>query len=258
LTRHRLFFKIERSERLRLFHPAGVKFLSPVKIEYHSDILCIWAYIAQRRVEQLIKTFGDRVEVTAYFCSVFPNARGKIENQWGHRGGFEGYNAHVRKVAEKFPHIEVHDDVWLNAIPRTSAAAHLFVKAVEIIEASKDLVDGNSTPYLEKLSTRAAWELRKAFFVTAKDISVWDTHRDVAENLGIDYDQIEHAIRSSEALALLEADYNFGLAKDVKGSPTFLMNEGRQKLFGNVGYKLIEANVLEVLEGTNEGEASWC
>ena len=36
------------------------------------------------------------------------------------------------------------------------------------------------------------------------------------------------------------------------------MNEGRQKLFGNVGYKLIEANVQEVLEGKNVGEASWC
>lgn len=234
--------------------------MSPVKIEYHSDILCIWAYVAQRRVEQLIKTFGDRVEVTAYFCSVFPDARGKISKQWEHKGGFEGYSAHVRSVAEKFPHIAVHDDIWLKAIPRTSSAAHLFVKAVEIVEASRDPTQAGEAPktYLEKLSTRAAWELRKAFFVEAKDISDWDTHRDIAEALAIDYDKIERVIRSSEALARLESDYNLGLAKDVKGSPTFLMNEGRQKLFGNVGYKLIEANVLEVLEGKNVGEASWC
>lgn len=240
------------------FTLAGVHLLSPAKIEYHSDILCVWAYVAQRRVEQLIATFGDKIEVTASFCSVFPDAREKISKQWEHRGGFEGYGDHVRSVAAKFPHIKVHDDVWSNIIPRTSGAAHLFVKAVEIVEASTDQINGTPKPYLEKLSTRATWELRKAFFVDARDISDWDTHRDIADDLGLDYDEIERSIRSSEALARLESDYNSGLAKDVKGSPTFLMNEGRQKLFGNVGYKLIEANVHEVLEGKNEGEASWC
>lgn len=241
----------------------GAGFLSPVKIEYHSDILCIWAYVAQRRIEQLIRTFGERVEITAYFCSVFPDARGKIGRQWEGRGGFAGYSAHVRSVAEKFPHVAVHEDIWSKTIPRTSAAAHLFVKAVEIVEASSAEVGrgeaGQSPkPYLEKLSTRAAWALRTAFFADARDISDWDTHRDIATSLGIDQGLIDRAIRSSEALARLESDYNQGLAKDVKGSPTFLMNEGRQRLFGNVGYKLIEANVLEVLEGRHEGEASWC
>ncbi len=232
--------------------------MSPVKIEYYSDVLCIWAYVAQRRIEQLIGTFGDRVELTSCACPVFPDAREKISRQWQSRGGFDGYSAHVRSVAEKFPHIEVHSDVWSRTIPRTSFAAHLFIKAVEIVEAQGDRSGSPQKPYLEKLSSRAAWALRKAFFIEARDISDWDTHRDVAAELGVDYDRIDRAIRSSEALARLEADYNQGLAKDVKGSPTFLMNEGRQKLFGNVGYKLIEANVHEVLDGRNEGEASWC
>jgi hypothetical protein len=35
------------------------------------------------------------------------------------------------------------------------------------------------------------------------------------------------------------------------------MNDGRQKLFGNVGYRLLEANVQELLR-TPAGEASWC
>lgn len=76
--------------------------------------------------------------------------------------------------------------------------------------------------------------------------------------MGIDYDLIDRSIRFSEALARLEADHNLGLAQDVGGCPTYSMNEGRQRFFGNVGYKLIEANVHEVLEGKNEGEASGC
>ena len=41
-------------------------------------------------------------------------------------------------------------------------------------------------------------------------------------------------------------------------SPTFIMNEGRQKLFGNVGYRGLEANVGELLRSAPEDEASWC
>ena len=127
--------------------------MSPIKIEYYSDILCIWAYVTQLRIEKLIETFGDRIEITAYACSVFPDAHEKIALLWQNRGGFEGYGAHVRSVAEKFPHIEVHSDVWNKTVPRTSAAAHLFVKAVEIIEADLDRNDMHQKPYLEKLSS---------------------------------------------------------------------------------------------------------
>lgn len=53
------------------------------------------------------------------------------------------------------------------------------------------------------------------------------------------------AIWSFEALALLEADCRRGLAKDVKGRLTCLLNEGCRRLFGDVGYKLIEGKVLQ-------------
>ena len=43
----------------------------------------------------------------------------------------------------------------------------------------------------------------------------------------------------------------------VEGSPTYIMNEGRQKLYGNLGYKIIEANVQEILHRP-ENQASWC
>jgi len=33
---------------------------------------------------------------------------------------------------------------------------------------------------------------------------------------------------------------------------------GHQLLYGNVGYRLIEANVRELLHNPEAGEASWC
>jgi hypothetical protein len=43
----------------------------------------------------------------------------------------------------------------------------------------------------------------------------------------------------------------------VDVSPTFVFNDGRQRLNGNVGYRVIEANVRELLRAPEAGR-SWC
>ncbi len=43
----------------------------------------------------------------------------------------------------------------------------------------------------------------------------------------------------------------------LKGSPSLVMNNGRQVLYGNVGYRIINANVKELLKRP-DSEASWC
>ena len=229
-----------------------------IQISYYSDVLCIWAYIAERRLVELARDFGDQISIETHFCSVFPDAWGKIEDKWRSRGGFEGFNRHLREVAKSFPHVDVNDDLWLTTRPRTSASAHLFLKAVELIEASAQEPGAEPLPYLDRLSTRAAWEVRLAFFASAKDISDWRVLKEIAERIGIDSHAVEEKIRSSEAVARLAADYDLSQKNGITGSPTFLMNEGRQKLFGNVGYRLLEANVQELLRRTPENEASWC
>ena len=232
--------------------------MSPVRVSYYSDVLCIWAYAAQRRLEQLVKEFGDDVVIETRFCSVFPDAWGQIKEKWQGRGGFEGFNKHINEIALKFPHIDVHERLWIEPRPRTSASAHLFLKAIEILEGDAIGSDTKSLSYLDRISTRAAWEVRRAFLASAKDISDWRVHGEIADSLGIDYTKVEERIRSSEAVAQLASDYNLSQKNGVVGSPTFIMNDGRQKLFGNVGYRLIEANVQELLRGTSDTEASWC
>jgi len=232
--------------------------MSKIEISYYSDVLCVWAYVAERRLEELAKEFGDRIAIVPRFCSVFPDAWSKIEKSWNDRGGFAGYNRHLREVAERFPHIVVHKDVWLTARPRTSASAHMFLKAVALIERETHGEGTEPVPYLDRLSTKAAWEARLAFFASARDISDWQVHREIAERIGVDYGTVEEKIRSSEAVALLAADYDLSQKNGIEGSPTFLMNDGRQKLFGNVGYRLLQANVQELLRRPAENEASWC
>ncbi|MGB5556812.1 MAG: DsbA family protein [Paracoccaceae bacterium] len=229
-----------------------------VRVSYYSDVLCIWAYAAQRRLQQMVEEFGDQISIETRYCSVFPDAFGKIEQTWKTKGGFEGFNLHLIAVAKQFPHLDISQEVWRSVRPRTSASAHQFLKAVELVEA--DLADGQNPtgPYFEQISVRAAWSLRLAFFRDGKDIADRGVHEETAASLGLDFGIIKARIRSSEALTRLLIDYDHSRRIGVEGSPTFVMNEGRQKLFGNVGYRVLKANIQELLHNPSDQEASWC
>lgn len=58
--------------------------------------------------------------------------------------------------------------------------------------------------------------------------------------------------------ASLSADYQDADKARIEGSPTFILNEGRQKLYGNVGFRVIEANIRELLRDPGSDQASWC
>jgi len=181
----------------------------------------------------------------------------KISTQWQDRGGFEGYGAHVQSVAAQFRDVAVHGDTWVKTRPRSSASPHLFVRAVALLE--QDELQGGPPPaYLQRLPVRAAQELREAFFARALDVAHWDVQRDIAAAIGVDFDQVLARIKTGEAIARLATDYDMAQALKVEGSPTYVLNEGRQKLFGNVSLGVIEANVNELLSGDIGDAASLC
>ncbi len=231
--------------------------MQPIQINHFSDILCVWAYVGQHRLNRFVEDFGDKVEIQQQFCSVFPDTWSKIETNWKDRGGFEGYGRHVQEVAAQFEGMEVHPDIWHKTRPRSSASPHLFVKAVEIV-ARKNGETRQNTPFMAQLPVKAAVSLRQAFFEQARNIGQWAVQREIAAEIGVDFSDLQAAIESGEAIALLAGDYETAQKKGVEGSPTYLLNEGRQKLYGNVSTGVIEANVRELLLDKTGDRASRC
>ena len=228
-----------------------------IQVAHYSDILCVWAYVGQGRLNRLAREFGDRIDIDIHFCSVFSDTHSKIPAQWQDRGGFQGYGEHVHDVAARFDDLPVHGDVWTKTRPRSSASPHLFVRAVELLER-EELGGAPPPPYLERSPVLAAQELRLAFFQRAEDVSHWDVQRRVAGLIGVDFDRVIDKIRTGEAIARLAADYDASQALRIEGSPTYVLNEGRQKLFGNVSYGVIVANVNELLNSDPGAAASLC
>jgi predicted DsbA family dithiol-disulfide isomerase len=229
--------------------------MSAVEIKYFSDILCIWAYVSQARVDAVKETFGDSVQIKHQFCSVFGDTARKITSTWKDKGGYEGFNSHLRQVAERFPHIEVHPDIWLTTRPLTSSSAHLFMNAVQ----QWDHETGKSlTRSAGSIFDQVLWEFRCAFFRDCRDIARWDIQCEIAEAVGVDIVAIKQSIRNGTAFVRMAADQQDADKMRIEGSPSFVLNEGRQKLYGNVGFRLIEANIQELLRTPRGDEASWC
>lgn len=228
---------------------------SVVTVEYFSDLLCVWAYVAQARVDELEQKFGPEVQVRLRYCDVFGDTAHKIGAGWADRGGYAGFGAHVAEVAGRFGHVTTHPDIWHRVRPASSAGAHLLLKAVQLDEAERGGPAGGGH---DSAAARLAWGLRLAFFQDGRDIGDHAVARAVATELAIPLDGAEAAIADGRAFAALAADARDQARHRLEGSPSFVLNDGRQKLYGNVGYRVLEANIRELLRTPAAGEASWC
>jgi predicted DsbA family dithiol-disulfide isomerase len=213
-------------------------------IDYYTDILCVWAWIAQPRLEELQKQWQDKIQIRHRYVDVFGDAHTKIEQRWGPQSGFEKFSAHLIHCAEPFTDTPVSRAIWSEQRPRSSMPAHLLLKAVDIV------CGGDAVKTLAK-------HLRRAFFVESQDVGNLDTLFDLAAQHGLDASALKASIMDGRAMAKLSADQQNARELGIKGSPTWVLNDGRQTLYGNIGYRILNANIEELLKRP-QSEASWC
>lgn len=223
--------------------------MAAIQITHFSDLLCIWAYVSQARIDELQSEFGDQVDFHYCFFPVFGDTAGKFDKQWAEKGGLAAYARHVMEVAEQFGHVPIHPQIWSQP-PRSSLPAHLHLHAVQLMEQQDQAAPGAA----EKL----AWRLRQGFFAENANIAERAVIQGLANELGLDTEALQAHLDSGAAHALMANDNQQARELNVRASPTFIFNEDRQRLTGNVGYRIIEANVRELLSSPSGQLQSWC
>jgi len=216
----------------------------PLIVDYYTDILCVWAWIAQRRIDELNTQLGDKIEIRRYYIDVFGDVAKNIDTGWQQRGGYEGFAKHVEQAAASFDDAPINSGIWSEVRPATSANAHLVLKAVELA-------------YDKQRSIDAALMLRDSFFNEAQDIGSMEVILRLIEGSGLDRDLVNSSISDGSAMAALMRDYQAARENNIKGSPSYVLDGGRQVLYGNVGYRVIHTNIEELLKHPAD-EASWC
>ena len=213
-------------------------------IDYYSDILCVWAWIAQRRIEELNSDLPGRIELRHHYMDIFGDVPTKMASNWGERGGYSAFAEHVRHSAENFESAPVNRGVWIDVKPLTSGNAHLVLKAIELQHGRGESVD-------------MALKFREAFFVDALDVGSMPVLEGLVEGNGLDRQEVGESIRDGTAMAALMHDYQASKQQGLRGSPSYVLDGGRQILYGNVGYRILSANIEELINNPSGG-ASWC
>ena len=213
-------------------------------IDYYTDVLCVWAWIAQRRIDELNKKLVNKIEFRYYYVDIFGDVPSKMNTQWEKKGGYVGFAEHVQKSASIFEDVAISSKIWTKVRPATSANAHLVLKAIERTYEKNESID-------------MALKFRTAFFIDALDIGNLEVLFGIVKANGLDQDKISKSIHDGSAMAMLMHDYQKSKQQSIKGSPSYVIDEGRQTLYGNVGYRVLLANIEELLQNPSD-EASWC
>lgn len=243
----------------RGLYPLTVPEMDKVTIEIFADVLCVWAYIAQVRCDQLRRDFGGQIELRYRYIPIFGATERRIQEDWRDRGGAAGFNRHLHEVAGAWKHIKLHPRVWLDDAPASCVPAHLYLKACQLLEQNGEIPDRPRPEYEGRtLCEEYSWRVRCAFFAQAHNIARVPVLEGIAQGMQLPLGPLHDVLTDGQAHAALQLDSEARDRYLAPGSPTLVFNEGRQRLYGNVGYRIIKANIRELLKNPQHGEASWC
>ena len=217
--------------------------------EYWSDPLCIWAYVAQSRLDAILDRYGEALDVRYHVIPVFGSVPWRFrEGSWA-QSGVEGRVKSTVDVARRFGHTEVTGACWANHCPASSWAPGMAIKAVFQLEDNEEIEAGQGAAY--------QWALRRAFFEANENIALRSVQLAVAEAQSIPVGSVERLLDDGTALALLWEDDHRRHEDRIQGSPTYVFDGGRARLYGNFNERVLKSTIAELLADL-VGGASAC
>ena len=200
-------------------------------------------------MDELQAEFADKVALEWHLFPVFGDVPEKMAKQWEDRGGVKAYAKHVHEIGEDFAHLNLHPRVWLDAQPHSSQPAHLYLSAIRELTASSTVTCNACEDFMRRLRT--------AFFCEVRNIGLIKVLDELLQEAQLPVADVKALINNGIAFARLSRDMQLAKELVIRASPTLIFNEDRQRLTGNVGYKIIQANIKELLERP-ASDLSWC
>jgi predicted DsbA family dithiol-disulfide isomerase len=206
-----------------------------------SDPLCIWAFVAQDKLERLIGERGGSLHVDYRVVPVFGSVPWRFSSGPWASEGLPGRVRATREIAHKHGHGEVDGECWMRDPPASSWSPGAAIKAVCALERQGEIAEGKGGRYQA--------QLRRRFFVDNVNVARRVVQLELAEELSIPTAAIERSLDDGSALAALWEDHWDKERLKVQGSPTYVFDNGRAMLYGNFSYGMLHATVEELLRG---------
>ncbi len=217
-------------------------------VEYWSDPLCIWAYVAQPKLDRVLERWGDRLDVHYHIVPVFGSLPWRFREGSWKESGVEGRVASTARVAKQFGFDNISGEVWRDECPASSWAPGIAIKSVFALEERGDFAPGSGAAY--------QWALRRAFFEDNRNVARRSVQFEVAEAMGIDRAPIERFRDDGTGIALLWEDDQKRNESRIQGSPTYVFDGGLAQLFGNFKERVLQSTIGELLDDLEQGASS--
>jgi predicted DsbA family dithiol-disulfide isomerase len=213
-----------------------------LEFSYWSDPLCIWALVAQTKLERLLEELGAHVRVDYRIVPVFGSVAWRFAAGAWAKDGVDGRVTTTRCIAEQGGRTDVSGECWRRAMPASSWAPAAAIKAVFAHEGGR----GEMGPAYQRA-------LRERFFVKEANIALRSVQLEVAEELGLPRAPIEARLDDGSALAAVCEDHAEKERIRIQGSPTYVFDGGRAMLYGNFDYAILRSTVEELVRGARPG-----
>ena len=214
-----------------------------LKFSYWSDPLCIWAFVAERKLDRVLLELGEHVRVDYRIVPVFGSVPWRFARGPWAKDGVEARVLATRKIAEQGGRTDVSGECWRRAMPSSSWAPAAAIKAVFALE------DGRG----EEVGPSYQRVLRERFFVGEVNIALRSVQLEVAEELDLPRGALERCLDDGSALAAVCEDHAEKERLRLQGSPTYVFDDGRAMLYGNFDYGILRSTVEELVRGMGPG-----
>lgn len=216
-----------------------------VSFGYWSDPMCIWAFVAQRKLDALLERHGAVLAVDYRVVPVFGSVPERFARGVWAKGGVEGRVEATARIAAEHGHPEVTGEVWRTDAPASSWAASAPIVAALRAEAEGVLAPGAGAAFLRRS--------RAAMFVENRNVARRAVQLELAEELGLPRPPIEQRLDDGSALAALWEDHQERERLKIQGSPTYVFDGGRAMLYGNFDEAVLTATVETLVAGLRVG-----
>jgi predicted DsbA family dithiol-disulfide isomerase len=219
--------------------------MNAIPFSYWSDPLCVWAFVAQDKLDRLISQHGEILAIDYRVIPVFGSIPHRFRvGDWAGAGP-EGRAETTRRIASMRGHEEVTGQVWLDDPPASSWPAGMAIKAVMALEADGLVGEGIGAAY--------QWQLRRSFFVDNRNTARRSAQLELAEAMELPVAALEAMLNDGRAMALLWEDHLERESLKLRGSPTYVFDGGRSQLYGNFNYAILDATLCGLSRGLEAG-----
>lgn len=219
-----------------------------IEFSYWSDPLCIWALVAQTKLERILTELGRQLDVDYRIVPVFGSVPWRFAKGPWAKEGVDGRCAATKRIAEQSGRNDVSGECWRRALPASSWAPATAIKAVFALEREGAVPIGSGARYQVAL--------RERFFVHEENIALRHVQLSLAERLDLPRAPIEARLDDATALAAVCEDFAEKERLKIQGSPTYVFDGGRAMLYGNFEYGMLRSTVEELVRGIHPGSSA--